>query len=483
MIFALLLALYTTLGAVEQSTDSLRHYLQVAEQASATVQAEWQRYQASKERVRQAGAYPDPEVEVGTYLQAMPTLMGRQLLDISLMQMFPWFGSKPAARREAGAMANMAYERYRAERDRVHYEVKSKWYRLMSLREQVKTIRENITLLHQLEQLALRKLATAGTVSSSRAMSMPSRSVAQGVSMASSSMPGMSSMMGSKPPVSSTEIQGTISGASGGSMSAMQANAMTDGGRMSDVLRLQLEAGELDEQLLSLVEQERLQRAEFNFLLNRSVDSPIALGDTLTLFIQEPSALLSELYARNPMLSMARAEEESVRAKKEMDRLMGLPMFGLGLQYSVMSGGHTPQNGGHVAGRDMIMPMIKLSLPIFRGKYNAQRRENEYNLQALSHKQTDIRQQIQATHLDLKQKLDAGVRKIALYERQYQLLLSTWSLIRQEFVAGKQALSEVIAVERQLLDYRLRRIEAIAEYNMQVASMERLLSISNNEIK
>src|SRR5690606_9216776 len=67
------------------------------------------------------------------------------------------------------------------------------------------------------------------------------------------------------------------------------------------------------------------------------------------------------------------------KAKAEMDRKMGYPMLGLGLQYMVVGKNNDPMFAmGDMNGKDMIMPMLSLSLPIFRKKYDA--RQKEYQL-------------------------------------------------------------------------------------------------------
>ncbi|MDD3725065.1 MAG: transporter, partial [Bacteroidales bacterium] len=79
----------------------------------------------------------------------------------------------------------------------------------------------------------------------------------------------------------------------------------------------------------------------------------------------------------------------------------------------------------------------------------------------------------------LKQQLDNAERKIALYQKQEQLARVTYQLVVQEFVTAKSDLTNVIQVQRQLLDYQLRQAEAIADYNTKVASIQKLRSFNS----
>ena len=229
--------------------------------------------------------------------------------------------------------------------------------------------------------------------------------------------------------------------------------------------------------------------AAFNALLNRNQQLPVAVPDTL---IQSPymytdQAVTDSLFS-NPMLSMIDAEKRAYKAKAEMDKKMSYPMFGIGLQYSILgktSSGSSDMNTMNTAvpmnsmnGKDMIMPMVKISIPIFRKKYNAQQRESAYYRQASELKYADMLNVMMSDYSALKQQLEEASRKITLYEKQYQLSLSTYHLITREFSAGSATLTDVIGVERQLLDYRLKKSEAVADYNTRVAGIEKLIARS-----
>ena len=72
--------------------------------------------------------------------------------------------------------------------------------------------------------------------------------------------------------------------------------------------------------------------------------------------------------------------------------------------------------------------------------------------------------------------MDDASRQIKLLEKQTNLALTTYNLVVQEFVTGKSDLTNVIQVQRQLLDYQLRKSEAIASFNTMVANAQRLIS-------
>ena len=78
--------------------------------------------------------------------------------------------------------------------------------------------------------------------------------------------------------------------------------------------------------------------------------------------------------------------------------------------------------------------------------------------------------------------MDDAERVGKLYEKQTTLAQTTYNLIVKEFITGKSDLTNVIQVQRQLLDYQLRKAEALANYNTMVVSIKKLLAENNYEL-
>lgn len=485
---ALLLLLFMATGVQAQSTDSLSYYLQTAARNNPSVNSGFALYKASLEKVPQAGAFADPELEIGFFIKPMEQLEGKQVADFTLMQMFPWFGTRKAARNEATEMARMAYEQFRESRNNLYYEVKSQWYQLSSLNEQYKNTAANLALLTQLEQLALNRYAapsakgqTSGPVASPASTPVAPPAPSSGSGMGS--MDGMGGAQSAQAPAFSASA-----------MSGMGGNAMRGGsmgsnssGTMSDVLRIQMEKAELINTLETIRSTRKAGEAKFNTLLNRNQNLPVSVPDSLTqlLFSMDDTEALDSITTLNPMLTMLEAEANAYKAKAEMDKKMSLPMFGIGLQYSVMAKKAEEMNSSmsmsSMNGMDMIMPMVKISIPIFRKKYNAQQRENKQYHTASELKYEATHNQLQAEYTTIKLQLSDAARKVSLYSRQHELSLSAYQLMVREFSAGATSLTDVIQVERQLLDYSLKKSEAIAAYNTLIAGLEKLISTSVNE--
>jgi outer membrane protein TolC len=298
---------------------------------------------------------------------------------------------------------------------------------------------------------------------------------------------GMSGMnMGNKP--ATEDAANSSSGRTGGSTSN---NVMSMGGGssgMSEVLRIQLEVSELESNVESVLSEIQAEKVRFNALLNRPIETGIVVPDSMVQipFSMDEEMIMSLITERNPMLGMINEELLAYGAKVEMDRKMSYPMFGIGVQYMLIakssaSGATMDENAGHslspsMNGKDMIMPMLSVSIPIFRGKYKALRRETDFLRRANVEKYNDALNMLRSELYRYRHLLNDAARRIVLYREQTELVQMTFNIVLKEFVSGTGDLSDIIQVQRQLLDYRLKTAEAVAEYNTGVAAIQKLIS-------
>lgn len=471
----LLIMVISVASAFGQATDSLNYYLQIGAQNNPGVKADFLAYKASLQKIPQAGAYQDPNLEMGFFLEPMDIIGGKQVAEFKLMQMFTWFGTKKAAQTEAAHMARMSFEKFRETRDNLYLDIYTQWYILCSLQQQLNNNRENRALLTQLEELAIRKFSSPVSGSSSGySLSSPISSTANNVSgVSGGGMSGMSSMGGSGNVSAKSSPQGMSS--MGGGSAGMSSSSPG----MSDVLRVQLEIVEIDNNIASLQSEIKAEKAKFNTLLNRDVETEVEIPESFkqTPYLFDGESVMAKIENQNPMLGMITEEGLAYKAKGEMDKKMSYPMFGIGVQY--MLNKKTDESMlvmGDMNGKDMIMPMVSVSIPLYRNKYKAQQRESKLWWQSSREKYDNTRNALEAELYKTKHLLDDAGRKVDLYKKQEELAKTTYNLIVQEFVSGKSDLTNVIQVQRQLLDYKLKGAESIASYNTMVASIEKLIS-------
>ena len=229
----LLMMIMATSAVSAQTADSLSHYLKIAASNNPGVKADFMVYKASLQKIPQAGAYQDPELEMGFFLEPMDIIGGKQVAEFKLMQMFPWFGTKKAAQTEATHMAKMSFEKFRETRDNLYLEIYTQWFILCSLQQKLMNNRDNKALLTQLEQLALRQLSSpsagSGAGYSISAPTQPTSTPPVGSGGSMSSMGSGMASAGSQATTQSTSMSSM--GSSGSSMSSGMSNSASGGMR------------------------------------------------------------------------------------------------------------------------------------------------------------------------------------------------------------------------------------------------------------
>jgi outer membrane protein TolC len=178
------------------------------------------------------------------------------------------------------------------------------------------------------------------------------------------------------------------------------------------------------------------------------------------------------------MLGMLNYEKQSLEARKKMVSRMGYPMVGLGLNYSIISKSPTAMGTPDMNGKDMIMPMVVFTLPIYRKKYTAMQNEAELLKTATSENYQSTANSLQVEYYQAVLLYQDAQRRIKLYENQFQLASKSLDLMLKSFSTSSSELTDVMRVRQQTLDYELKQVEAVADFNTAIAWLKRLMAFS-----
>lgn len=448
-------------------TDSLSNYLEIAIKNNPTMLQKFAEYQAALQKVPQVGSLPDPELTAGIFLSPMELVGGNQLADIRLMQMFPWFGVLKAAKDEMNLMAKAKFELFRDAKLQLCLNVQQTWFEMYKLEHAIAISNKNIEIMHTLERLSLvkfRSSSSAGGNASSSGSAMQSGISSIQIS-GSSGMNAMGASQGSSSGSAPAQPSATMQGSSGGS-------------GLADLYRLQMEVGELENNISLLKNQRTTLIARFNSYLNRPALSSLTIPDTLKQnSLNIPILAVSDsMLTNNPMLGMLKYEQKSLEARKQMVTKMGYPMVGLGLNYSLIN--KNPMSTLTMNGKDMIMPMVTVTLPIYRKKYKAVQTETDLLKAATMHGIQATANSLQAEYYEVVQNYQDAQGRMELYKNQYQLASQTLNILMKSFSSSGSGLTDLLRVRQQTLDYGLKQVDAVADYNIAIARLQRLMANS-----
>jgi len=469
-IIFLILGLISEQGFPQSAaTDSLEAYLVIAAQNNLEVKAAFSLYLAALEKVPQAGGWYDPQLSMDFFLKPMELVGGNEVLDIRLMQMFPWFGTLKAAKDEASMMAKARYEVFNIAKADLYYNVKSGWYRILKYDQEITLQSENIQFLESIEQMILvryqnptgnsgvqKQPGAAGTENNNQ----NAMNAGQGGMGSTGTQPvnGNNAQPAAPMPASSSE-----------GMGAQQSG-------LTDVLSIKMEILEQKNQLALLLDQKKNEVAGFNALLNRPLNSAVFITDSLQLNVLsvEQSSMLDNVLSNNPMLKMLDAEGQSYALMEQKVRKMGMPMFGIGVDYVLVQ--KRVDNTSMMNGNDMAMPMLTLTLPIYRNKYNAMQNEAKFMVQAKQLERESLENMLQVQSGQVIQDLEDAARRIVLYNELVSLSRKTTDILITSYSTGSVGYEEVLRIQYKTLDYGFKYIEAVIDYNTAVAAVEKLMN-------
>ena len=140
-------------------TDSLNlyHALEYAAQHNPGVEAAFNRWKASAERIAQANSLPDPHLNFGQYFREVETRVGPQQQSVGVSQMFPWFGTLRLKGEIAIQDALIVQQQFEAACDRLYYEVTSAFAEYYYLDQSTQITQDLLDLTRGAERVAQAK--------------------------------------------------------------------------------------------------------------------------------------------------------------------------------------------------------------------------------------------------------------------------------------------------------------------------------------
>lgn len=233
-----------------------------------------------------------------------------------------------------------------------------------------------------------------------------------------------------------------------------------------DVLRLQMRQNDLAQQKVSLEQEFTAEQVLFNNLLNREQNSSVEVYDSL--FIpQEENAARESIAKVHPELLKFDRLYESVEEAEKLNQKDAAPKLGFGVDY-VSVAERTDMTLAE-NGKDIFMPMLSVSVPIFNNKYKSVTRQNELRQKEL---QAQKNQRLNLLQTKLEEALSSRTSaKItaATFIRNLEQANDAEEILIKSYETGTIDFNDVLEVQELQLKFQTGLIEAVKNYYMQSA--------------
>ena len=389
--------------------STLADYLARAALQSPALAAAFNRWRAAAEEPEQASALPDPKLTYQRYIQEVETRAGPQRNAMQIAQTLPWFGTLDLRAQAANQAAQVARQRYEAEKLALFQRVKDAHAEYAYLARAIAIADENVTLLTNLEKVVRIRYAAA-----------------------------------------------------------------TAG--HSDLIRLQVELGKITDRQRSLTDMRAASMARLAAAVGLPVGTDLPAPrqlDTPDVELKD-GQLIAWALAHSPLLKADQAEIARRQTQIDLSHKAYWPDVTLGVTWidTSHSVGGMPMDDG----KDPVIAMLSVNLPIWYGKLDAGVRQSRYRKLAAVKARADRADMLAATVTRAAFQARDARAKIDLYRR---LLVprATESLkvTITAFGAGKATFSDLIDAQRVLLEFRLTRQRAVADHAQHLAMLERLI--------
>lgn len=248
-------------------------------------------------------------------------------------------------------------------------------------------------------------------------------------------------------------------------------------GTMVDVLRVDIMLKDAQTNLNILRDKEKPLLTAFNKLMNRPQTEPVQIKNTLITEILSDENRKDSLIAANPKLKALDLQIHASQATEIVSHKQGYPKLGVGLDY-VLVGKRTdismPDNG-----KNVLMPMVSISIPIFRAKYNASVKEAKLLQESYTLQKQEVTNTLFSEYAMVWFQVQQQLQLVSLYEQQIQTSQQSLNLLYTSYGNSGKEFEEVLGMQQQLLKYQKLSATALAQYHIAVEKINYITSKSN----
>lgn len=232
-----------------------------------------------------------------------------------------------------------------------------------------------------------------------------------------------------------------------------------------DVLRLQIRQNELRAQKEVLVLDYVSEESLFNNLLNREEEQPIDLLDNLAV-IEEQEELIWDVQLHPELLKYDRLYE-SVTQSEILNRKETNPDLGFGLDYIPVAERNDMSFSDN--GKDIIMPMVTVSIPIFNSKYKSKTIQNDLRQEEISAQKMNQKNKLKTLLSKAISSRESARIKYNIQEKNYRQAKDAEEILIKNYETGTINFNDVLDIQELQLKFQMNQIEAVKNYYMESA--------------
>ena len=228
-----------------------------------------------------------------------------------------------------------------------------------------------------------------------------------------------------------------------------------------DVLKLQIRQNEIVQQLEILQEEFKGKQASFNKMLNKSVDIAIELPEKIQL-LDEGESINVENLKIHPELVKYDKLYQSVVQSELLNQKEEKPSIGFGIDYINVE--ERPDISFDDNGKDIIMPMVSLSIPLFNKKNKSVSMQNKLKQEEISFQKQERYNVLEASLKKAVAKQKAAVISYRTNTRNLDQAKNAEQILLKSYETGTIDFNDILDIQELQLKFQMNRITSVVDY-------------------
>ena len=254
-----------------------------------------------------------------------------------------------------------------------------------------------------------------------------------------------------------------------------KSNLRAGKGNLSDNLLIERNRMEIDDQK-ELLEK---QKEGFTIMINRWINRPL-LSDVILIdtIINDQNIMAEINFENHPRIAWFQQQKQVSMDEVALSQIEEKPVIKLGLDYALVTARddvEIPKNG-----RDILMPMGSINIPINTSKYRAKRQEEAIRMQSIDEKINDTKIAFEAAVSTAISEIEYAEIAADKIIRLQNITGEVIKLRRSEYASEGSRLEELLRLEMDLLEYDIK----LSNMDLKKAiSIARLRAFNSNTLK
>ncbi|PCH75836.1 MAG: transporter [Flavobacteriaceae bacterium] len=237
---------------------------------------------------------------------------------------------------------------------------------------------------------------------------------------------------------------------------------------MVDVLKIRMEKNELYNKLHKVEQNTIAKTTAFNLLLNRAENTPLTIVENITL--NEKDVFNKADITSNPKILQLNNLESALEKAALAVKKSALPMIGLKLDYVVVD--KRAMDNLMDNGKDIIMPMVTVSIPLFSKKYSSKQKQLRLDQKAVATNKSSTLNQLHAIFSKASRGLSTSKVAIKTQEKNIKEATRAKEVLFAAYETSKIDFEQLLEIQQLKLKFQLKKVVAQKQYAVQKSTLE-----------